>query len=49
VETESAAVHEEVPKEEVAVKTVRRTEEATWGPAVSSRAPSTADETDPGR
>jgi hypothetical protein len=48
VETESAAVHEEVPKEEAAVKTVR-TEEETWGPASSCRASPTADQTDPGR
>jgi hypothetical protein len=47
LETESVAVHEEVPTEDVAVKTVKRTEEAAWEPASSCRAPPTAEETVP--
>jgi hypothetical protein len=35
----SVVVHEEVPKEEAAVKTLKSTEEAAWKPASGHRAP----------
>jgi hypothetical protein len=44
-EIEPVVVHEEVPKEEVAV----RTEKVTWEPASSRWAQQTAERTDPGR
>jgi hypothetical protein len=48
-EVESMVVHEHVPKEEAAMKTVKSTEEAAWGLASSRRAPRPAEEMDPGR
>jgi hypothetical protein len=45
----SVVVHEEVPKEEATVKTVRALKEAVWGPASNCRVPPTAAETDPGQ
>jgi hypothetical protein len=45
---ESVAVHEEVPKEEAAVKTWS-TEEVAWGPASSSKVPQSAKGMDPGQ
>jgi hypothetical protein len=48
VEIEPVAVHEEVPEENAAVKTVKSTEEAVWGPASRRSAQPTAAETDPG-
>jgi hypothetical protein len=41
---EPVVVHEEVPKEEVAVKT----EEMAWGPGSSHRVQPTVEEMDPG-
>jgi hypothetical protein len=38
-EMKSVVVHEGVPKEEAAVRTLKSTEEVVWGPACSCRAP----------
>jgi hypothetical protein len=46
-ETKSVAEHQDVPKEETAVKTWS-TEGAVWGPASSLRVPPAAEKLDPG-
>jgi hypothetical protein len=47
-EIESESLHEEVPKEDTTVRTVKSIEEVVWGSASSCRAPLITEETDPG-